>query len=398
MGCMNMKIKINENFLNIEESYLFSDINKRVKEYKKDHPNADIIRLGIGDVTLPLPEVVVSAMVKASVEMLEKETFRGYPPEYGYDFLKEMIQDYYKRNHTDIDLESIFVSDGAKSDLGNIVDILGDNDIYIPNPVYPVYLDSNIMSGRKIHYIEGNEKNNFLPTPDNLDDKPKVIYLCSPNNPTGATYDYPGLKAWVDYAVRTESLIIYDAAYEAFIKDGSPRSIYQIPHAKEIAIEVSSLSKMAGFTGVRCGYTIIPLELKANDISLNKLWKRRQATKFNGVSYPVQRAAEAALSKEGVEACKKNLAIYNENARLLCELFDRKHIWYSGGKNSPYIWLRCPNGMKSFEFFDYLLSKANVVGTPGVGFGTFGEGYFRLTSFASKEDTIKAIERLDNLL
>ncbi len=398
MGYTNMKIKINDNFLNIEESYLFSDINKRVKDYKKNHPEANIIRLGIGDVTLPLPEVIVSAMVKASVELLEKDTFRGYPPEYGYDFLKEMIKDYYRRNHTDIDLESIFVSDGAKSDLGNIVDILGDNDIYIPNPVYPVYLDSNLMSGRKIHYIIGNEENNFLPTPDGLDNSPKVIYLCSPNNPTGSTYDYDGLKAWVDYAYQTESLIIFDAAYEAFIKDDCPRSIYQIPNAKYVAIEVSSLSKMAGFTGVRCGYTIIPLELKANDISLNKLWKRRQATKFNGVSYAVQRAAEAALSKEGVEASKKNLAIYNENARLLCELFDRKHIWYSGGKNSPYIWLKCPNGMKSFDFFDYLLSNANVVGTPGVGFGIYGEGYFRLTSFASYEDTLKAIERLEKLL
>lgn len=398
MGYTNMKIKTNDNFLNIEESYLFSDINKRVKEYKKNHPEANIIRLGIGDVTLPLPEVIVSAMVKASVEFLQKDTFRGYPPEYGYDFLKEMIKDYYSRNHTDIDLEAIFVSDGAKSDLGNIVDILGDNDIYIPNPVYPVYLDSNLMSGRKIHYIIGNEENNFLPTPCGLDNLPKVIYLCSPNNPTGATYDYDGLKAWVDYAYQTESLIIFDAAYEAFIKDDSPRSIYQIPNAKYVAIEVSSLSKMAGFTGVRCGYTIIPLELKANDVSLNKLWKRRQATKFNGVSYPVQRAAEAALSKEGVEASKKNLAIYNENARLLCDLFDRKHIWYSGGKNSPYIWLKCPNGMKSFEFFDYLLSNANLVGTPGVGFGIYGEGYFRLTSFASHEDTLKAIERLEKLL
>lgn len=393
-----MKIRINENFLNIQENYLFSDINKRVTEYKKNNPNSDIIRLGIGDVTLPLPELIVSAMRDASEEMLKKETFKGYPPEYGYDFLKSMIKDYYQRNSVIIDLEDIFVSDGAKSDLGNLVDIFGDNDIYIPNPVYPVYLDSNIMSGRRVHYIIGNEENGFLPTPKGLDSKPKIIYLCSPNNPTGATYDYYGLKEWVDYALKTESLIIYDAAYEAFIVDNSPRSIYLIPDAKYVAIEVSSLSKMAGFTGVRCGYTIIPMELKANDISINKLWKRRQATKFNGVSYPVQKAAERALSKEGVEASKKNLEIYKENAKLLCELFDRKGIWYSGGINSPYIWLKCPKGMKSFEFFDFLLDKANVVGTPGVGFGEYGEGYFRLTSFASKEDTLKAIKRLEEIL
>ena len=398
MEYTNMKIRINENFLNIQENYLFSDINKRVTEYKKKNPNSDIIRLGIGDVTLPLPELIVSAMRDASEEMLKKETFRGYPPEYGYDFLKSMIKDYYQRNSVIIDLEDIFVSDGAKSDLGNLVDIFGDNDIYIPNPVYPVYLDSNIMSGRRVHYIIGNEENGFLPTPKGLDSKPKIIYLCSPNNPTGATYDYYGLKEWVDYALKTESLIIYDAAYEAFIVDNSPRSIYLIPDAKYVAIEVSSLSKMAGFTGVRCGYTIIPMELKSNDISINKLWKRRQATKFNGVSYPVQKAAERALSKEGVEASKKNLEIYKENAKLLCELFDRKGIWYSGGINSPYIWLKCPKGMKSFEFFDFLLDKANVVGTPGVGFGEYGEGYFRLTSFASKEDTLKAIKRLEEIL
>ncbi len=398
MEYTNMKIKVNDNFSNIPESYLFSDINKRVNEYKSKNPNSDIVRLGIGDVTLPLPKIVVDAMVNASLEMLNKDTFRGYPPEYGYDFLKTAVKDYYKRNNTEIDLDSVFISDGAKSDLGNMVDILGDNEIYIPNPVYPVYLDSNLMSGRKINFIEGNEKNHFLPMPDSLDSNPKVIYLCSPNNPTGATYNYEELTKWVNYAYETGSLIIYDAAYEAFIKGDYPRSIYQIPNSKYVAIEVSSLSKMAGFTGIRCGYTIIPLELMANDKSINKLWKRRQATKFNGVSYPVQRAAEAALSVEGIKECKKNLDIYYENAKLLCELFDRKNIWYTGGKNSPYIWLKCPNNMKSFEFFQYLLEKANIVGTPGVGFGKYGEGYFRLTAFASKENTLKAISRLEKLL
>ena len=393
-----MRININNNFLNLEENYLFSDMNKRVNQYKKNNPNADIIKLGIGDVTLPLPKLVADALVKASKEMLVIDTFRGYPPEYGYDFLKEAIKTYYKRNGYDLDIESIFVSDGAKSDLGNLVDIFGNNDIYIPNPVYPVYLDSNIMSGRIIKFLEGNEFNNFKPMPYELDNNPKIIYLCSPNNPTGATYNYNELKEWVDYAYKTGSLIIYDSAYEAFIVDDCPRSIYEIPNAEYVAIEVSSLSKMAGFTGVRCGYTIIPLELKSNDVSLNKLWRRRQATKFNGVSYPVQRAAEAALSIEGIKECKKNLDVYKLNAKLLSDLLDKKGIWYSGGKNSPYIWLKCPNNMKNFEFFDYLLENANIVGTPGVGFGKFGEGYFRLTSFNTKENTIKAIERLDKIL
>ena len=393
-----MNIKINDNFNNISESYLFSDINKRVNEYKKNHPNAKIIRLGIGDVTLPLPKLIVDALVKASNEMGVKDTFRGYPPEYGYDFIKEAVVKYYKNINVSLDLDSVFISDGAKSDLGNIVDILGDNDIYIPNPVYPVYVDSNLMSGRKIHYLDGNEANKFLPLPNGLDNNSKVIYLCSPNNPTGATYNYDELKSWVDYAYKTGSLIIFDSAYEAFITDDSPRSIYKIEHANEVAIEVSSLSKMAGFTGVRCGFTIVPLELFSGGSSLNKLWKRRQATKFNGVSYPVQRAAEAALSEEGVKESQKNLAIYKKNTKMLCELFDEKGIWYSGGVNSPYVWIKCPNGMKSFEFFDYLLDKANIVGTPGVGFGENGEGYFRLTSFASNEDTKEAVERLRKIL
>ena len=393
-----MKIKVNDNFGKIKESYLFSDINKRVNEYKKNHPNCDIVRLGIGDVTLPLPEIVVEAMKNATLEMGVKETFRGYPPEYGYDFLREAVVDYYKRNKVTLDLESVFISDGAKSDIGNIVDILGDNNIYIPNPVYPVYVDSNTMSGRNIFYIEGNEKNNFLPMPDGLDNKPKVIYLCSPNNPTGATYSYDELTKWVKYAYETGSLIIFDSAYEAFIVDDSPKSIYQIPMAKHVAIEISSLSKMAGFTGVRCGFTVVPMELEVDGVLLNKLWKRRQATKFNGVSYPVQRAAEAALSVDGVKESKKNLDIYRKNTKMLCDLLDKKGIWYSGGKNSPYIWMKCPNNMKSFDFFDFLLDKANIVGTPGVGFGECGEGYFRLTSFASNEDTKKAVERLEKII
>ena len=374
-----MNIKINNNFDNVSENYLFSEINKRIKEYKEKNKDADIIRLGIGDVTLPLGKTVIKALIDASNEMGNKDTFRGYPPEYGYDFTKEAVKKYYAKNNINLDLDSIFISDGAKSDLGNIVDIFGDNPIYIPNPVYPVYLDSNLMSGRRINYINGNEKNNFKPLPSDVKDKNAIIYLCSPNNPTGATYNY-------------------DSAYEAFIKDNSPHSIYEIEKAKYCAIEVCSFSKQAGFTGLRCGWTIIPLELESDSHSINKLWKRRQATKFNGVSYPVQRAAEAALSDEGIKECMDNIDYYMENAKMLSKFFDEKNIYYTGGKSSPYIWFKCPNAMTSWEFFDFLLKNANVVGTPGAGFGTFGEGYFRITSFNTHEKTKEAIERLRKLL
>ena len=393
-----MKIKINENFKNIKESYLFSDISKKVRAYQEAHKDAKIIRLGIGDVTLPLPKIVSDAMANAAHEMSVKETFRGYPPEYGYDFLKDAVSNYYKRNGIDVLSSDIFISDGAKSDLGNIVDILGDNDIYIPDPVYPVYMDSNLMSGRKIHLISGCEENDFLPMPDGLDCNGGVIYLCSPNNPTGALYNYEELTKWVEFAIKTGSLIIYDSAYEAFINGDYPRSIYSIKGAKECAIEINSLSKVAGFTGTRCGWTVVPDTLMVNDISLNKLWSRRQATKFNGVSYPVQRAAEAALSVEGMEECKKNIKYYMENAKILSELFKEKNIYFTGGINSPYIWLKCPKNMTSWEFFDYLLEKANIVGTPGAGFGNAGEGYFRITSFGTHEATKEAVERLRKLL
>ncbi|MCR5349966.1 MAG: LL-diaminopimelate aminotransferase [Acholeplasmatales bacterium] len=393
-----MKIKVNENFSNIADSYLFSDINKKIKAYKEKNPNADVIRLGIGDVTLPLSSVVIDALTKASLEMGNKDTFRGYPPEYGYDFLKEAILNYYKRFDVNLSMDSIFASDGAKSDLGNIVDILGDNDVYIPNPVYPVYLDSNIMSGRRVHFINGSKENNFLPMP-NVNYKTGVYYLCSPNNPCGAVYNYEQLKEWVKFAKFTGSLIIFDSAYEAFIKDRNlPHSIYEIEGAKECAIEICSFSKQAGFTGLRCGYTIVPEELMCGDYSINKLWKRRQATKFNGVSYPVQRAAEAALSDTGIKECQKNIEYYMENAHALSKLFDEKGIYYTGGKSSPYIWFKCPNNMDSWSFFEFLLKEANVVGTPGVGFGTQGEGYFRITSFGTHEKTKEAIERLRKIL
>lgn len=397
-----MNIKTNTNFGNIKETYLFSEIASRVKTYKEAHPDASIIRMGIGDVTLPLPAVVVDAMVKASQEMGVKESFRGYPPEYGYDFLRDAIAVRYAGYGVSITPDSVFVSDGAKSDLGNLVDIFGNNPVIIPDPVYPVYVDSNTMSGNRITYVNGTKENGFLPLPSEVpgeDQEASVIYLCSPNNPTGAAYSKEGLTEWVNFALKTGSLIIYDSAYEAFIEtDGIPHSIYEIPGAYECAIEVCSFSKFAGFTGVRCGWTVIPSSLTSGEVSIQALWKRRQATKFNGVSYPVQRAAEAALSDEGVKACRKSIAYYKQNAALITELLDRKGIFYTGGSSSPYVWLECPEGCSSWEFFDKLLNEVQIVGTPGEGFGKGGDRYFRLTAFGSRESTEQAVKKLENII
>ena len=393
-----MNIKLNANFDNIKESYLFSEIAKRVNKYSAEHPEAKIIRLGIGDCTLPLTKTVIDAMHKAVDEMGVKETFRGYPPEYGYDFLREAISKYYASNGVDVAADEIFVSDGAKSDCGNIVDILGDNTILIPDPVYPVYMDSNIMSGRKIELISGNQENGFLPMPNGLEVKPYVIYICSPNNPTGATYNKEQLGEWIAFAKKSGSLIIFDSAYEAFIKGDYPHSIYAVEGARECVIEICSFSKMAGFTGTRCSWTVFPKELEVNGKSVQKMWARRQATKFNGVPYVIQRAAEAALSPEGVKEAMANIDYYMSNGKLIGELLKEKGVWFSGGVCSPYIWLKCPNNMKSWDFFDMLLEKVQVVGTPGAGFGDEGEGYFRLTSFGSREATIEAIERLKTIL
>lgn len=395
-----MNIKVNKNFENIKETYLFSEIASRVRKYQEENPDKKVIRMGIGDVTLPLSKVVVDAMKKAADEMGVKETFRGYPPEYGYDFLKEAIANYYKEMGKEIPASSVYVSDGAKSDLGNIVDIMGDNEIIIPDPVYPVYVDSNLMSGHNISLIEGNLENGFLPGPDQIDHAVNgaVIYLCSPNNPTGAVYSYEGLKAWVDFALKTGSLIIYDSAYEAFVVEDVPHTIFEIEGASECAIEICSFSKFAGFTGVRCGWTVIPEELESDGVKISKLWSRRQATKFNGVSYPVQRAAESALSPEGKAECLKNINYYKNNASMLAVLLKSKEIEFTGGVNSPYIWLKCPKGMSSWEFFDFLLNEAQIVGTPGEGFGKSGEGFFRLTAFGTYEATKEACERLDKLL
>ena len=390
-------MEINKNYLNLEASYLFSTIAKKVNEYSEKNPDKNIIRLGIGDVTLPLCGAVVDAMKSATEEMGVQETFRGYGPEQGYDFLKSAIKDYYKSHSVDLESDEIFISDGAKSDLGNILDILGTNNtVMVQNPVYPVYVDTNIMAGRKIVYSDCNEENGFLSMPSE-DVKADIIYLCSPNNPTGAVYNREQLSEWVNYAIKNNALILFDAAYECFISDETlPRSIYEIEGAKKCAIEFCSLSKTAGFTGTRCGYTVVPDSLIYDGVSLNKLWLRRQTTKFNGVPYIVQKGAAAVFTPQGQKEIAENIGYYKENAKIIMQALDKLGIWYTGGANSPYIWLKCPHNMKSWEFFDYLLNNMQIVGTPGAGFGTNGEGYFRLTSFGSREKTIEAMDRLLN--
>lgn len=389
--------KLNENYLKLKENYLFSDIARKVKDFKINNPEANVIKMGIGDVTLPLSEKVVKALSRASLEMGVKETFRGYGDEQGYSFLQEAIKNYYIRiSNVNIDLDEIFISDGAKSDIGNFTELFSDNNIIlIPDPVYPVYLDSNLMLGRKIVFIDGNTDNHFLPMPyEGL--KADIIYLCSPNNPTGAVYNHEQLREWVDFALKSNAIIFFDSAYEAFVVDSKlPRSIYEVKGAKECAIEFCSLSKTAGFTGTRCGYTVVPKNITQNGMMLNKMWRRRQTTKFNGTSYIVQRGAEAALSLEGTKQCQNNISYYRKNASIISKTLDEINIWYTGGINSPYVWLNC--GMNSWEFFDLLLKKANVVGTPGSGFGKCGEGFFRLTAFNSLENTIEAMQRIKDI-
>ena len=392
---------VNQNYCNLKESYLFSQIAHKVAEFTAANPEKKIIKMGIGDVTLPLAPAVIEAMQKAVSEMGVKETFRGYGPEQGYDFLHEAIARYYAGFGVSVASDEIFVSDGAKSDCGNMTDIFSnDNVILIPDPVYPVYLDTNVMCGRKIIYMQGKPENDFLPMPDDSV-KADIIYLCSPNNPTGAVYTKEQLEKWVAYALKNDAVILYDAAYESFISDPEiPRSIFAVEGAKKCAIELCSLSKTAGFTGTRCGYTIVPHDLvrktkDGREMSLNKMWLRRQTTKFNGVPYIIQRGAEAVFSEEGQKQCREMLAFYKENARIMSEALTKKGIKFYGGTHSPYIWMQCPNGMGSWEFFDYLLEKLAVVGTPGAGFGSMGEGYFRLTAFGSRENTIEAMERIE---
>lgn len=395
-----MSVNINQNYLKLNESYLFSEIARRIRVWQQEHPElADkLIRMGIGDVTRPLPKTVVEAMVKASREMGEAETFRGYGPEQGYDFLKEAIQKYYGRFGVDLRQDEIFISDGAKSDLGNILDLFDkDNSVVVTDPVYPVYVDTNMMDGRKIIYAMSSEENGFLPLPKN-EYRADIIYLCSPNNPTGAVYDREGLTKWVEFARAHGSIILFDAAYECFIVDDYPHSIYEIPGAREVAIEFCSLSKKAGFTGTRCGYTIVPDTLERDGGNLNKMWLRRQTTKFNGVSYITQRGAEAVFTEAGEKEIEENISYYRENARILTDTMDKLGIYYTGGKNSPYVWLKCPGDMDSWDFFDKLLQEAYVVGTPGAGFGKSGEKFLRLTAFSTHEKTKEAMERFEKLI
>lgn len=387
-------MNINENYANLEQSYLFSTVAKKVNEFISNNPDKKVIRLGIGDVTLPLCKAVTEAMHKAVDEMGVQSSFRGYGPEQGYDFLREAVKNYYAERNVELELDEIFISDGAKSDLGNILDLFGkENTVLVPDPVYPVYVDTNVMAGRNIIFADANGDNEFLPMPDK-NVKADIIYICSPNNPTGAVYNKEQLKAWVDYAKSMKAIILFDSAYECFVSDENlPRSIYEIEGAKDCAVEFCSLSKTAGFTGTRCGYTVVPKSLGV----LNKMWLRRQTTKFNGVPYIIQRGAEAVFTPEGQKEIKENINYYKENAKIISETLTRCGIWHVGGKHSPYIWLRCPNNMASWEFFDYLLENAQVVGTPGAGFGRNGDGYFRLTSFGSRENTIEAMKRFEKL-
>ncbi len=393
--------QLNENFLRLEKNYLFIDIAKKVNAFKAANPDADIIRMGIGDVTLPIAKCVVDAMKKGADEMGVKETFKGYEDSgAGYDFLKEAVSGYYKSFGVDVKPDEIRINDGAKSDCGNIVDIFGDDNIVlITDPAYPVYVDTNRMNGRKVIFADSNEENGFAAMPDDSVHA-DIIYLCSPNNPTGSVYTAEQLKIWVDYALKNNAVIIYDSAYEAFItEENIPRSIFAIEGARKCAIEMCSLSKTAGFTGMRCGYTVIPNELvfkssDGQDVSVSQIWGRRQGSKFNGVSYPVQCAAAAVFSEEGIKQTRENIVYYQRNAKVISAALDELGIKYTGGKNSPYIWLKCPNGLGSWEFFDKLLNEANVVGTPGAGFGKNGEGWFRLTAFGDYDRTKEAMERI----
>lgn len=397
--------KLNENYQNVKDSYLFAEIARRVKVYEETHPEkaADIIRLGIGDVTLPLTKSVIEALHEAVDSQAVSETFKGYGPEQGYAFAQEAIADYYARNGVEVKVSDIFISDGAKSDTGNITELFAkDNVVLVPDPVYPVYVDTNTMDGKNIIYMNGTKENDFLPMPDE-NVKADIIYLCSPNNPTGACYNKEQLEAWVAYALKNDAVILYDSAYEAFITDPTlPRSIYAIEGAKKCAIEFCSLSKTAGFTGTRFSYTVVPEELvfetsNGETLSLHNMWNRRQCTKFNGTPYIIQYAGAKVFTEEGMKECQENIGYYRENAHMIAETLEKKGISFTGGVNSPYIWFECPKGMESWEFFDYLLENAQIVGTPGAGFGENGKNYFRLTSFGKHEKTKEAMEHFNTL-
>lgn len=389
----------NMNYCNLKDSYLFYNIAQKTKAYTEAHPDKHIYRMGIGDVSLPLCDAVVDALHKAVDDQSIKETFHGYMPECGAPFLREAIADYYASRNIKLSTDEVFVSSGASDELGDILDLFGkEKSVIIMEPAYPAYVDANIMSGNKIYHVASGKENGFLPLPDESI-KADVIYICSPNNPTGAVFDKTKLQSWVDYANKNDAVIVFDAAYEAFIEqEDIPHSIYEIDGARTCAIEICSLSKTAGFTGTRCGYTVMPMDLTRGGQSLNSMWVRNRTTKTNGISYIIQRGAAAVFTPIGQKQVHDNIKIYKQNAKYLMTALDKLGIWYTGGKNAPYIWMKCPNGMGSWEFFDYLLNEIQVVGTPGEGFGKCGEGYFRFSTFGSPEDTKEAANRLVNLL
>ena len=392
-------IKPNMNYANLKDSYLFYNIAQKTKAYLAENPDKKLLRLGIGDVSLPLCEAVINELHNAVDDQAAKESFHGYMPECGAPFLREAIADYYKNRGVVLSSDEVFVSSGASDELGDILDLFDkESSCLVIEPAYPAYVDANILAGRNIIHLSSGKENGFLPSP-NKDIKADILYICSPNNPTGAVFSKEQLKAWVDFANENGSVILFDAAYEAFIEDDTlPHSIFELEGAKTCAIEICSLSKTAGFTGTRLGYTIISKALERNGMNLNDMWVRNRTTKTNGVSYIIQKGGAAVFTAEGRRQINENIKLYKENAKILMQALDKLGIWYCGGKNAPYIWLKCPNNMGSWEFFDYLLNEIQVVGTPGEGFGKCGEGYFRFSTFGSPEDTKEAAKRLCELL
>ena len=389
----------NMHYADLKDSYLFYNIAQKTKAYLEAHPDKKLYRMGIGDVSLPLADAVIKALHEAVDDQAQKDTFHGYMPECGAPFLREAIADYYATRNVKLSPEEVFVSSGASDELGDILDLFDrSSTALVIEPAYPAYVDANVMAGRKIVHLSSGKENGFLPSPDdNL--KADILYICSPNNPTGAVFSREQLKAWVDYANKNGSVILFDAAYEAFIEDETlPHSIFEIDGAESCAIEICSFSKTAGFTGTRLGYTVIPKKLERNGMNLNSMWVRNRTTKTNGVSYIIQKGGAAVFTPEGQKQIHDNIAVYKNNAKVLMQAFDSLGIWYCGGKNAPYIWIKCPENMGSWEFFDYLLNEIQVVGTPGEGFGACGEGYFRFSTFGSQEDTKEAARRLVELL
>lgn len=392
-------MKPNMHYADLKASYLFFNIAQKTKAFLEEHPDKKLYRMGIGDVSLPLCKSVIDALHEGVEDQAKAGTFHGYMPECGAPFLRETIAQYYQKRGVELSTEEVFVSSGASDELGDILDLFDrECTALVMEPAYPAYVDANIMAGRKIIHLPAGEENHFLPRPDESIEA-DIIYLCSPNNPTGAVFHKEQLKEWVDYANRRQAVILFDAAYEAFIEEeGLPHSIFELPGAKSCAIEICSLSKTAGFTGTRLGYTVIPKALERCGMNMNDMWVRNRTTKTNGVSYIIQKGGAAVFTEEGQKEIHENIQIYKKNAKLLMDVLDELGIWYCGGKNAPYIWMKCPNNMSSWEFFDYLLNEIQVVGTPGEGFGACGEGYFRFSTFGSPEDTKEAARRLKELL